>query len=197
METGCEDFIGMPIRPVPKVLPIAAIAYSDENAAERALLDFARRWGEVILRSSAYDFSRFTDYYEPEMGGGLRKFFAAFGRLVEPDAIVDMKQHAMAIEDAYRKAGNRTVNLDPGYLEYSKLVMASTKNFDHRVYLAKGIYADVQLRYRGGQFRFNDWTYPDYKSQLVLDFLNEARQHYIRLEKASRAVRTESLTTEE
>ncbi len=173
---------------VPKVLPIAAVAYSDEKAAEEALARFAERAGPLILRSPSYNFSRFTSYYDAEMGPSLEKFFAAFGSLMDPGELVDLKLYAMGVEDAFRKGGQRTVNLDPGYLEFSKLVLATTKNFDHRVYLAQGIYADIQLRYRRGRFQVNDWTYPDYKSDLAIEFFSEARQRYVDLEKASRAV---------
>ncbi|MDZ7374727.1 MAG: DUF4416 family protein [candidate division KSB1 bacterium] len=174
------------LRAVPRVMPIAAVAFTDATAAEEALERFSEKAGPVILRSPSYNFSRFTDYYEEEMGPNLGKFFAAFGRLVFPDELPDLKLFAMSIEDAYRREGKRRVNFDPGYLEFSKVVLATVKNYDHRVYLGRGIYADVQLRFRQGSFRTNDWTYPDYKSNLVLDFFRQARQRYVELEKASR-----------
>jgi hypothetical protein len=176
------------LRPVPKVLPVAAVSFADAEKAEQAVARFAERAGPVLVRSMTYDFSRFTDYYEEEMGPRLSKFFVAFGHLILPDELPDLKLYAISIEDAYRREGKRQVNFDPGYVEFSKVVLATTKNYDHRVYLGKGIYADVQLRFRQGRFQLNDWTYPDYKSDLALQFFREARQRYVELEKASRAV---------
>jgi hypothetical protein len=77
------------------------------------------------------------------------------------------------------KQNRRIVNIDPAYLELGKLIVASTKNFDHRVYLDKGIYADVQLRYHGGGFIANDWTYPDYRDQKIIDFFTQIRTSYL------------------
>ncbi len=179
------------LRPVVKVMPILAVTYSDAEAAEEALARFAEVAGNVVDRSDAYDFSAYTDYYREEMGPGLAKFFAAFGKLIEPDELVRLKHAAMAIEDAFRIDGRRRVNLDPGYLEFSKLVLSTTKNFDHRVYLGRGIYGDVQLRYRHGRFQFNDWTYPDYKSDLALRFFERVREAYVKLEKESRRASSE------
>ncbi|HFE52352.1 MAG TPA: DUF4416 family protein [Bacteroidetes bacterium] len=176
------------LRPVVKVMPILAVTYSDPETAEQALADFSKVAGPVAERSPAYSFSAYTDYYRREMGPQLWKFFAAFERLIEPDELVDLKHAAMRVEDSYRCDGRRRVNLDPGYLEFSKLVLSTTKNFDHRVYLGRGIYGDVQLRFRRGEFRFNDWTYPDYKSDLALDFFHRARDIYVDLEKMSRRV---------
>ncbi len=176
------------LRPVVKVMPILAVTYKDSGAASDAVERFAKVVGPVVERSEAYDFSTYTDYYRDEMGPELSKFFVAFGKLIEPDALVALKHEAMAIEDTFRVAGRRRVNLDPGYLEFSKLVLSTTKNFDHRVYLGRGIYADVQLRYRHGRFQFNDWTYPDYKARLALDFFERVREVYVRLEKEDRRV---------
>ena len=84
------------------------------------------------------------------------------------------------LEASTAHRGRRSVNYDPGYLEAAKLVLATTKNFDHRLYLGNGIYGDVQLRFRKGAFAAMDWTYPDYQQQSVLDFFHLVRSWYLR-----------------
>ena len=113
------------------------------------------------------------------MGPDLCKTFICFEKLFAIDCFVDYKLLSLQLESRFMRAEKRTVNIDPGYLELAKLVLASTKNFDHRVYLAKGIYADVQLRYHGGGFVANVWTYPDYKEEYVVNFFTKIRTTYL------------------
>jgi hypothetical protein len=106
----------------------------------------------------------FTDYYLGEMGPGLLRQFIAFARLIAPEELPPAKLRTNAEEAELAQAGHRRVNLDPGYLSAGKLVLATTKDQQHRLYLGQGIFGEVTLRYRQGAWRPWDWTYPDYRS---------------------------------
>ncbi len=164
----------------PKVKPVKLICsmlYTrDFNpaAVDRKLISL---FGPIDFKSPEFDFI-FTDYYAPEMGGDLKKCFYSFERLIMPDAIADIKNATIQIESEFAFDGNRTVNIDPGYLEESKLVLASTKNFSHRIYMRDNIWAEVTMRYARGKFITHDWTYPDYSQDLGIAFLSQVREIY-------------------
>ena len=109
----------------------------------------------------------------------LKKQFLSFEILIMPDQLADIKNSTIKIETEYSRDGNRSVNLDPGYLEESKLVLASTKNYSHRIYLKDGIWAELTLSYAAGKFVTYPWTYPDYQTELAYDFLKKTRDIYI------------------
>lgn len=117
----------------------------------------------------------FTDYYAAEMGEKLQKTYCVFDTPNEPGVLASVKRRTNDIEHSYSTDGRRSVNIDPGYLSRDKLVLASTKDFYHRVYLGQGIYAEVTLHYRQGRYRYFSWTYPDYKEPDFLVFLQQAR----------------------
>ena len=133
--------------------------------------------GSVDSKSEPFDFT-FTDYYKEEMGSDLVKQFCSFEKLIQPDGLADIKNATISIETDFSIKGGRTVNLDPGYLEESKLVLASTKNFSHRIYLRDNIWAEVTMRYEKGEFVTHPWTYPDYSQRLAIEFLKSAREIY-------------------
>jgi hypothetical protein len=122
----------------------------------------------------------FTDYYKSEMGDGLQKMYLTFSRSIERDDLAAIKVFTNGIEDRYSSQGRRTINLDPGYITRDKLVLASTKDFYHRIYLSRGIFAEVTLHYRKGMFRFFSWTYPDYKDAGFLAFMEKARARLVK-----------------
>ncbi len=135
------------------------------------------QFGPIDLESPAFDFT-FTSYYEAEMGTDLKKVFWSFERHIQPDALVDAKLFTNDVEQQFLIDGRRTVNLDPGYISHGNLVLATTKNFAHRVYLGKGIYGDVHLIYRHNAFHKMEWTYPDYQQPLVVSFFQNVRNKY-------------------
>ena len=156
------------LRQVEPVLLLAA-AFSRHAAA----LDWARErlasaWGPVALESAHFEFEE-TDYYRPTMGAGIRKCFWAFEPMLDPAELAQRKLEANAWEAEYtglgRHAEPRPLNLDPGYLTSAKLVLASTKDHAHRLYLARGIYAEVTLFYKDRRWQHRDWTFPDYRRQ--------------------------------
>ena len=133
------------------------------EAAER----LARDYGPIDLTSEATSFD-FTHYYDKQMGPNLLRQFVAFERTICPGELARIKRAANDVEDEFAAARTgdptRPVNLDPGYVTESKLVLASTKDFAHRIYLRDGIYAEVTLTYARGRWAAGDYTFPDYAS---------------------------------
>jgi hypothetical protein len=151
-------------------------------------LDWARARGEaefgpVALASERFAFQE-TDYYQPSMGPDLKKTFWAFERLIDPSELVEIKLRTNAWEAAYAQqaaeqqaqAELRPLNLDPGYLTLAKLVLASTKDHAHRVYLNRGIYGEVTLHYHDGRWQQRPWTFPDYRREDYAQFFALCRQ---------------------
>ncbi len=132
-------------------------------------IDLASRW----LR---FDY---TDYYEPEMGSGLVRRMMAFKPLVSQDALAGIKHETNAIENEFAAGEKRRVNIDPGYLLRERFVLATAKNFSHRIYIGRGIYADLTLVYSKGNFRTLPWTYPDYAAEDMIGFLHKVRSKYV------------------
>jgi hypothetical protein len=123
-----------------------------------------------------------TRFYEHEMGPALQRLFWSFEGLIAADTLARIKHETNAIERTYALAGEhgwrRQVNLDPGYVDLAKLVLATTKDRQHRLYLGRGIYAEVTLRYTGGRFVPWEWTYPDYRTPDYLAFFDAVRRRY-------------------
>lgn len=156
---------------------IVAITYTEEKIKANALQEFTHEYGEVDFATEPFRFTH-TKYYEQEMGPNLLKQFFSFRKLLSPENLVAMKLFAIAIEKRFSIDDKRRVNLDPAYLELAKLVVASTKNFAHRIYLGQGIYGDLQLRYRKNDFVIHEWTYPDYRESFFMEFLRKVRTAY-------------------
>ncbi|MBN1824598.1 MAG: DUF4416 family protein [Endomicrobiales bacterium] len=155
----------------------AGILCADEALAAEAEGALSAEFGSIDCRSAAVPFD-FTNYYEKEMGKGLIRWWVGFERLAPPDGLAVVKQKTNKIESKFAKGPHRRVNIDPGYLNESKLVLASTKDFSHRIYLAGGIYAEITLVYKAGSYRGLEWTYPDYLSKTAGDFFGELREVY-------------------
>ena len=120
-----------------------------------------------------------TKYYAREMGWPLHRRFISFAQLVPADHLVAIKLKTNGIEEQYRREGNRLVNIDPGLISPERLILATGKNYVHRVYLSKGIYADLTLIFQKGSFRPVKWTYPDYATPELIGFFNEIRKKYM------------------
>ena len=148
-------------------------------------LDWGRKqteqaWGPIVLVSDLFDHAE-THYYDASMGTGLKKTFWAFERLVDPWFLPELKIRANQWEEEYRQASvhpePRPLNLDPGYLTEAKLVLASTKDRDHRIYLRDGIYAEGTLYFHQGQWKTRPWTYPDYQRADYHEFFIRCREY--------------------
>ncbi len=140
---------------------------------------FVERLGMIALQSHTYNFSDYTQYYEKEMGKPLWKTFFFFENLKDPSYLVELKHLCFKIErESATPEGQRRTNLDPGYLALSKVVLSTFKDYAHRLYLGKSVYAEVTLIYKEGSFQPLDWTYPDYKDEKVIEIFNKARTYY-------------------
>lgn len=164
--------------PTPVLLLIAVSSRHDEAlswAEARAVKEF----GLLALKSEAFDFTE-TDYYDSTMGVGLKKQFLTFERLMDPGDMASAKCRTNEWEAEYAALGHheepRPLNLDPGYVTLAKLVLASTKDHAHRIYLGSGIYAELTLQFRGGEWQPCQWTYPDYRREDFHGFFSRCRQ---------------------
>ncbi|MFQ5586079.1 MAG: DUF4416 family protein [Thermodesulfobacteriota bacterium] len=137
------------------------------------------RFGAIDYLSGKLSFNH-TEYYQDEFGGGLFRKMVSFEQLIQPDLLPSVKLFTNALEDEYAgKEGRRRVNIDPGYLALDKVVLASCKNFSHRLYLGEGVFGEAILLYkRGAGFLPLDWTYPDYRSDTMRSILEEIRMRY-------------------
>jgi len=168
-----------PKSPAPAAL-FMAVLFSPNVSYDDVRAVVTQEFGDILMESPVFLFNH-SDYYAEEMGVNLQKVFLLLGRLIDQSAIVDWKLRAQEVESRYTENGKRKINFDPGYLDASKLVLATTKNYDHRIYLGRGIYGDVQLRFRFQQFHFNEWTYPDYRQPEHIAFFEKARLKYFDL----------------
>jgi len=174
---------------------------SGERQLDEVCERLGREFGEIIVRSAVIPFVH-SRYYEGEIGPNLARQWALSGRLIAQDEIAGIKLRTNELEDLWRAAesaapdagqggdgsgighgGGRRVNIDPGYVNLSKVVLATTKDFCHRLYLGRGIFAEVTLAYRDKAKGFEPWTwtYPDHREQVALEFFNRAREEYKRL----------------
>ncbi len=159
------------------VILVAGLLARREEAMEGFIGESEKIWGPVSHRSEIFDFD-FTDYYEREMGPRLRRQFIAFAPTVRPDALRELKIMSNELEARLSIGGGRRANIDPGYLDLSKLVVASTKDATYRVYLGGGIYAQPMLWYEKGSYHPWPWAYPDYRTSLAISFFNKVRMDY-------------------
>jgi len=167
-------------RPPQKVKLIVGMLSGDVDLLARAQKLLGRTFGAVELQSDVWPFDA-TDYYEAEMGPQLKRQFVAFADCIQPDALAEIKRttneiEARICEDMLVDLDHRPVNLDPGYVALSKLVLATTKDHAHRVYVQRGIYAEVTLKFEHGAWRPWPWTYPDYAAGTYYDFFNQVRE---------------------
>ena len=161
--------------PVKLIMPMISGHVDLFQVAKEALV---ARYGPVDYESPRLRFDH-TDYYEEEFGPDLLRCFLAFKELIDPGRLAEIKCQTNALEDGWRQGGRRRINLDPGYVALSKLVLATTKNHGHRIYIGRGIYAEVTLSYREKAFRPWPWTYPDYRSEPYLEIMAAIRDRYV------------------
>jgi hypothetical protein len=168
-------------KPFALVKLVCGVIYGDGSLYERARAVLVDRYGPADLESPAFEFD-LTDYYEKDMGPGLKRRFMSFERLARPEKLAEIKIETSGLEDRLEEeAGTalRAVNIDPGYLTASALIMATAKDFSHRVPLAHGIYAHLEFLFTKTDVRFLDWTYPDMRRDGLRDFFLEVRRRYL------------------
>lgn len=169
--------MGAPKTPVPVKLIAGLLAVSDALLEEAAAV-LSEHYGSVDAVSPAIDWTVST-YYRSEMGAVIRRQFLSFERLIGPDELPAVKLATNGLEERWRAASGRQVNIDPGYIAATKLVLASTKDAAHRVYLGQGIYAEGTLLFSNGSFQPHAHTYPDYAALEAMAFFNGVRGTYL------------------
>ncbi len=165
--------------PLPVKLFVGLLTSLPETVSE-AEKDLVALFGSVDMRSEPFLFD-LTRYYDKEMGTPIYRHFLSFEKLIDPSEIAAAKIKTNDLETAFSSRysqARRPINLDPGYLEQSKIVLASTKNFFHRILVAHGIYAEVTLHYQDGAWQKFPWTFPDYKNDRYSSFFTAMRDLY-------------------
>ncbi len=162
------------------LLFLAAFSQHDE-ALQWTRQQATDAWGPIALESPLFLFKE-TRYYEKSMGADLKKTLFVFSNLIDPAALADLKHETNRWEQQYAQQfpspESRPLNLDPGYVTEAKLVLATTKDRDHRIYLSRGIFAENTLYYARGTWQNRPWTYPNYQRSDYHQFLDRCREYY-------------------
>lgn len=165
-----------------KVNLIIGMIANKENLFGDAKKYLVKKFGEIDYESPTIDFN-FTDYYQKEIGRNLKRKFISFKNLIAAEELTDIKLYTNRLEEGFSRSRNkpsRNINLDPGYITSAKLILATTKDYFHRIYLGKGIYVEITLFFRKGGFESFNWTYPDYKTKEYAEIFNHIRSLYLR-----------------
>lgn len=154
---------------------IVGILFRDFAVQRQVLTILSDHFGPWDFLSEPRPFT-YTTYYDREMGAGLYRQTGSLQELVQPAALPEIKHYTNRVEQQFCLDGKRRINLDPGLLSLERLVLATGKNYTHRVYLRDGIYADLTLIYQTGAYRPLPWTYPDYQEPGLRQALAALRQ---------------------
>lgn len=165
--------MGIPLKPY-KVKLFVAIMYKPGFNIQNVIETLEKRFGEREFTYGPVDFS-WSEYYQSEMGDNLKKIYFNYNTLIDREDLPSIKLYTNDLEKEFSAGTDRDVNIDPGYIARDKFVLATTKDFYHRIYIGQGIYAEVTLHYRRGRYRFFSWTYPDYKEQRFFEYIEKAR----------------------
>jgi len=160
------------------VKPVASVIMAREDLTEPVLRHLAGYFGPVDLVGPFWPFTA-TNYYAREMGEALGRRLMSFLHLASPAHLPDWKVFTNLLEERFSLGGRRLVNLDPGYVARERLVLATGKNYAHRIYLNQGIYGDLTLLFGQGGFQALAWTYPDYARGILPELLTLVRQKYL------------------
>ncbi len=159
---------------------IIGVIYNDKQVFDEAMSALTERFGEIEDECEEFSFSKeFSSYYDGELGGeGLRRIYS-FKRLVDPSEQAEIKEFTNELEGKHSVDGKRLINLDPGFINHGRLMLATTKNAGFRIPLKRGIYTELTLFWaRGGWHKF-PWSYRDYQSEKVQSFLTLVRKRYL------------------
>ncbi len=180
--------MGSPEPPSPVKLIVGILA-ADERCRQAAVETVAAEFGAMDLLSEVWPFTQ-TDYYRDETGEHILRQFVSFETCIDPGKLAAIKHrtNAMEVELAARLnyGLSRPVNLDPGIIEPSKLVLASTKNFAHRIYIGQNMYAEVTLMFHQGHWQSFPFTFPDFRPERYHPFLSKVRERLVEQRRQSR-----------
>jgi hypothetical protein len=164
-------------RPPKPAKLVIGLFMADRSLFQEVVSVLVDRFGpmDAVSPWMAFDY---TDYYENEMGCPLFRRMLSFRNLIEQVDLPEIKTFANKLEARFSKNGKRTVNIDPGYMLHERFVLATGKNFTHRIYLKDGVYADLTLIFQKNSFKALPWTYPDYADEPMIRFLSLVRRRY-------------------
>ena len=168
--------MSLPQEPKPGKL-VVGLLMKDKTLFEPLAMELTSLFGSPDMVSKWMPFD-YTTYYEPELGSPLFRRLLTFKTLIQQQDLATIKVATNRLEGAYSRNHRRKVNIDPGYLLFERFVLASGKNFSHRIYIGHRIYADLTLIYRRGAFETLPWTYPDYADKPIIGFLEQVRRKY-------------------
>lgn len=168
--------MGTVTSPVP-VQYFVSIIFNDRVSLSALGAELTHVLGVIQERSPTQAFSH-SGYYASEMGNDLSRHFLLFASLAPREQLAEIKLQTNEIEARFAEGVKRTANIDPGYVALEHVVLATTKGFTHRIYLGKGIWADLTLIFGKGGFRALEWTYPDYASPEIIALYNKWRKTY-------------------
>ena len=178
--SALEDSMGAITTPLP-VKAIIGVLTTDPDLLPTVYTELTHRLGPIDYTSELMPFTS-TTYYEAEMGPDIQRQFISFERLVDAGTLAEMKVFTNSVEQTFAirmsKTDARRVNLDAGYICLAKLVLASTKDHAHRIYLRDGIYAEITLRFYRKTFQPWEWSYPDYRLPTYIAIFNHIREIY-------------------
>ena len=157
---------------------IIGILVADQRCLTAAVKAIESRFGKIDLTSDVWPFTQ-TDYYKEQTGLKILRQFVTIEKLIKPGKLAKIKHKTNKLEEELvgelKSDFPRPVNLDPGIIEPSKLILATTKNFSHRIYIGRKMYAEVTLIFDKGQWKPFEHTYPDYRQQCYFDFFDKVR----------------------
>jgi len=169
--------VGTATRP-PKVKLVFGFISKDEELFSQTERILAKKFGPIDYSSKILPFN-LTDYYNEELGENLKRKFISFQILIKPELLPEIRIFTNKIEKKFSLLNKRKINIDPGYISGGKLILATTKDFCHRIYLKKGIFAEATLFYKNHSFNSLQWTYPDYKTKAYIEIFNHLYKIYL------------------
>jgi hypothetical protein len=169
--------MSLPKAPKPAKLVIG-LFMKEKGLIEQITAELIEVFGSIDMVSPWLPFN-YTDYYESEMNAPLFRRMLTFKELIKQSSLADIKNTTNEIESSYSREEKRLINIDPGYMLQERFVLATGKNFAHRIYIGKKIYADLTLIYTKGGFKKLPWTYPDYSDKNMLSFHRQVRKKYV------------------
>ena len=161
-----------------KVKLLISLFSPREDLIHEVISNLTDLFGPVDWMSPPLFFDR-TRYYAREMGWPLHRRFISFHTHIPAEHLIPIKIKTNEIERGYLDGENRLINIDPGYVSAERLILATGKNYIHRIYLGKGIFADLTLIFKRGTFVPLEWTYPDYSDPKMIEIWNQLRERYM------------------
>ena len=155
---------------------IIGVIYHDEDVLAKATEILTEKFGPIEDISEKYSFSDdFSSYYDGELGGKGTRMIYSFRDTVDPEYQAEIKEFTNEIENSF----SRKINLDPGFINSGRLLLATTKKIGFRIPLKRGIYTELTLFWARGAWHKLPWTYRDYQSEKVQKFITGVRKKYL------------------